>query len=111
MNKALQVVMWKRNENGVVCFNNLWSGNDRFEAEIVASYYFSREIIKIQCLEDKNRNPWFVKLNMAFAKKVKCRITVQRTIDIEKKANRKIPDILNSFGDGSVEVFQSEQLD
>lgn len=105
------VMRWTK-EKGTSGVIGRWTGSNLEEAIIVATYEFVKEIIEIECKEKKIKNcePWH-HVDMNYASKVKCRITVLKEIDPRMEAGGGKPEIIKSFGNESIEIFQRVHFD
>lgn len=112
-NKEYSVTVWSKKSNGGGSSDQRWRGENLTEAIIVASYEFVKEIVIIESKAKKLKKiePWH-RIDMSYASKVKCRITVLEEIgDPRHEAAGNLPKVLKSFGNDSVEIFQRAHFD
>src|SRR6185436_13473034 len=110
--KEYSVTVWSE-QNGRGCSDQRWHGSNLDEALMVAAYEFGKEIVLAEYKEKKIRkkDTRFHRVNMTYAPKVLCHITVLEEIDSRAEAGGQSPKIIRSYGNESNKIFQRVHFD
>lgn len=106
--KNYTVAIWHE-ENGRGYSSQRWHGPNLNEAIMVASYEFVKKIIEAENQESKRKIG--DRVDMSYAKKVKCRITVCEEIDPISEASGQLPKIIKSLGNEKIKIFKRVHFD
>jgi hypothetical protein len=98
-------------KDGKATYDQRWAGENLTDALAIATYEYLKEVVLVECKEERIKVKHWHTVNMNYAPKVKCRIIVFEEIGPRQEAAGKLPYIIKSYGNEAIKMFQRVHFD